>query len=904
MNFDGYSPHEINRFSSLVEQDDPTNLPLGVSALARNVRFHLTSVRTRDGLQNQYGFTLPDIDRVTGLGALKVGGSTGDLQVPIAFSALGNLYIESPAGSGHVVQISGPLVSLPASASMQVAAAFKNGYLAFTDLKNSKASPAVYNPILNTLDPLSMKQVGQLWTASTPYQVGEVVCPATPVGGNSHSYRCTVAGTSGAAQPAFPTTEGATVADGAVTWQENTPLMVQALPEPPIPSVARTPGAGTFAAGRDVYIIVTLVNGVGETDAQQALAFKFVNTVLNDRFVVTGPTLAGQALWVQALPAPYLPTGYNVYEADVATGGGAPALSAYKKVNGGTVALGVNTNVDTTGAGAAPPTTNGALVVPAGNICSGLRYMVVLFVNRNGYISGMTSAAVISYNSPTSGFKLFVAHIPKGPSNTIARICAFTPAGQLSQLAGTGISNAGPYFFIEPAQQYFVRAQGGFNLSNVPGGVTIADVVNGVQMTSTLINDNTSTTATFNFTDDYLKSTTNDVSAFFRKIQMPPCSDIWYSKTLRRMFYANDDIQSGWRVSLLGDPESVYGDSSAIVQVSENDGQNRTAVREFSGIIYVMKEKSGHVLTPSTDDPSKWLVVQQWEGSGPCGPRAVDVCGAFMAYVHRSGLWIFKGGQPFRVSKEIPITWSSINWAAQETIWVLIDDETQEIRIGVPTGQSIVPNIVLKLNYEESPEFASPIHFSPYIGKEIASGECYKWSIDDIAANVAIRAERTLVNPPKTLDLPTVQSQVLFASSNPDGHVDPIIPFQFDDNGVGIDSITETASPQDLLRPNQLGGVQANIDGYGQIQIEILALRAKDPKQGGLPTGGGTPSANYGFVKKLAKPVQAGVPYSCGVSGQNERFRARVSNNKQKGVWFDLKYLAIYAHPVSSARPR
>src|SRR4029077_5491840 len=126
----------------------------------------------------------------------------------------------------------------------------------------------------------------------------------------------------------------------------------------------------------------------------------------------------------------------------------------------------------------------------------------------------------------------------------------------------------------------------------------------------------------FNFTDDYLKATTNDVSAFFRKIQVPPCSDIWYSKTLQRMFFANADIQSGWRVSLLGDPESVYGDTSAIVQVAENDGKNRTAIREYDGIIYPMKENSGHILTPSTDDPSKWDVKQQWEGSGPCGPRA------------------------------------------------------------------------------------------------------------------------------------------------------------------------------------------------------------------------------------------------------------------------------------------
>ena len=45
---------------------------------------------------------------------------------------------------------------------MQVAAQFKKGYLAFGDLKNSLGSP-VYNPALNTLDPLSMLPFGAAW---------------------------------------------------------------------------------------------------------------------------------------------------------------------------------------------------------------------------------------------------------------------------------------------------------------------------------------------------------------------------------------------------------------------------------------------------------------------------------------------------------------------------------------------------------------------------------------------------------------------------------------------------------------------------------------------------------------------------------------------------------------------
>lgn len=51
---------------------------------------------------------------------------------------------------------------------------------------------------------------------TTAYVVGDVVIPATP---NLHWYMATVAGTSGGSAPSFPT-NGGTVSDGGVTWQD------------------------------------------------------------------------------------------------------------------------------------------------------------------------------------------------------------------------------------------------------------------------------------------------------------------------------------------------------------------------------------------------------------------------------------------------------------------------------------------------------------------------------------------------------------------------------------------------------------------------------------------------------------------------------------------------------------
>ena len=53
------------------------------------------------------------------------------------------------------------------------------------------------------------------WAASTAYALGAIVIPTA---NNGLWYECTTAGTSGTAEPAWPTTEGATVGDNTATW--------------------------------------------------------------------------------------------------------------------------------------------------------------------------------------------------------------------------------------------------------------------------------------------------------------------------------------------------------------------------------------------------------------------------------------------------------------------------------------------------------------------------------------------------------------------------------------------------------------------------------------------------------------------------------------------------------------
>lgn len=57
-----------------------------------------------------------------------------------------------------------------------------------------------------------------IWESLHTYIVGDIVTPTTA---NSHKYRVTTAGLSGATEPTFPTGSGATVTNGSVVFTEN-----------------------------------------------------------------------------------------------------------------------------------------------------------------------------------------------------------------------------------------------------------------------------------------------------------------------------------------------------------------------------------------------------------------------------------------------------------------------------------------------------------------------------------------------------------------------------------------------------------------------------------------------------------------------------------------------------------
>ena len=344
-----------------LDADDPTNLPVGLSALVRNCAFDLTSVRTRDGIET----TMQGVNKspVTGLiGALYTPETATEnfFQLPMIFDYSGALQYENPVGTGRMNEFAYDLFTPPANAHMVACQTYNRVFAAFSDLNTPLSGMAVIDPKTKKVWGYGMKPVGWVWLPNTPVLVGEMCTPPVK-GGNGHTYRCTQEGTTGAKAPVFSEVEAALILDGSAEWTEYTAVMANRLPPPPKPVVTLGSGGG-FAGGVDVYAVITLQNTMGETLPSIPV---FVTTVSGGSSInVFIPALADLPGWFQQLTAPYKPLGAFVYVTSVPHSAPAPSLSSYGLVNGLSIPLGGSINVVADGTGAAPPVRCTARVTP------------------------------------------------------------------------------------------------------------------------------------------------------------------------------------------------------------------------------------------------------------------------------------------------------------------------------------------------------------------------------------------------------------------------------------------------------------------------------------------------------------------------------------------------------------
>ena len=126
--------------------------------------------------------------------------------------------------------------------------------------------------------------------------------------------------------------------------------------------------------------------------------------------------------------------------------------------------------------------------------------------------------------------------------------------------------------------------------------------------------------------------------------------------------------------------------------------------------------------------------------------RGVGIGEDWVVIAHRTGLYLFAGGEPVKISQDIQPTWNQINWSSAQTLWVTVDTKERRIYIGAPFGGATTPNKVLMLDYHDldtADDLASrdPITIT-YSGRKTATDKARKWAPWTIAANCCALIER------------------------------------------------------------------------------------------------------------------------------------------------------------------
>jgi hypothetical protein len=201
------------------------------------------------------------------------------------------------------------------------------------------------------------------------------------------------------------------------------------------------------------------------------------------------------------------------------------------------------------------------------------------------------------------------------------------------------------------------------------------------------------------------------------------------------------------RASRVEDPES-YDGIDGLLSVAENNGQAIRAAFKLRERLYFVKEHSLYVTQDDgTNEPALWSIAEVSRRVGTPSVRGVGIGEDWVVIAHRTGLYIFSGGEPIKISQEIQPTWNQINWQFGHTLWVTVDTKERRIFVGAPLGSATSPNKVLMLDYRDLDDadlIASrpPINIT-YTGRKTATDKTRKWSPWTIAANACALIERT-----------------------------------------------------------------------------------------------------------------------------------------------------------------
>ena len=335
------------------------------------------------------------------------------------------------------------------------------------------------------------------------------------------------------------------------------------------------------------------------------------------------------------------------------------------------------------------------------------------------------------------------------------------------------------------------------------------------------------------------------------------------------------------RASRVEDPES-YDGIDGLLSVAENNGQALRSAFTLRERLYFVKEHSLFVTQDDgVNEPSLWSIAEVSHRVGTPSVRGVGIGEDWAVIAHRTGLYLFSGGEPVKISQEIQPTWNQINWQYGHTLWVTVDTKERRIFVGVPLGTAVSPNKILMLDYrdlDDASDIASrpPINIT-YTGRKTATDKTRKWSPWTIAANSCALIERT----DGTAVVAVGGGTPGVGEGGSTGKMYQLSDTQFSDDGAAIPSYYTTHYFPERPVEQSLGlGAHRKlfsyltmfVEGAGNLSLTTLTDSSSAPQaQQPLP---------------LSSPSQKDLELPINVLG--ERVAFQVSTN-QSGAWFRLQ---------------
>jgi hypothetical protein len=314
------------------------------------------------------------------------------------------------------------------------------------------------------------------------------------------------------------------------------------------------------------------------------------------------------------------------------------------------------------------------------------------------------------------------------------------------------------------------------------------------------------------------------------------------------------------------EPEA-YDGVSGIMSIAENNGQGIRAAFTLRNNLYFVKERSMYVTaTDGVNEPALWQVEEVSNKVGTPSAHGVALGEEWAIIAGRSGVYLFDGSEPVKISQEIQPTWDQINWQFGQLLWVQIDTQRKRVYIGAPMGSATQPNQVFMLDYTEG--FGDPL-----VAMLTAPERSRKWANWQVSANSCGLIERS-----------TGVAQIFFGSNNASGKIYAPTVGAFSDDGAAINSFYSTAflaaTGPALSGRNLFGYLTAYVQGAGT--LALTALTAGDASA--ITLGNWT----------LASPASHDMEQFTNVLA--ERVSYQFGTNAV-GAWFSITKLAPWAKP-------